>query len=225
MADLFGEVEQDLRAEQARTMVKRYGVVVLLIIIVAAAGAGIWQYLNWQQQKAEARLSGAYFNALQSLNQPGVNDPATQAQKTLPLFRPLTTSGAAGVRSLSRLRMATVESDAGNTKGAIADLDALASDSQAPGPLRDLATLASVQRQLQTGTPAELALRLQGIEQLNSPFRALALETSAMIDLSSGKLDQARQVLRTLLADENATEAIRERANTLLQAISPAAGG
>ena len=221
MADLFGEVEQDVRAEQARAVAKRYGWVFSLVVLAAVIGVGIWQFLNWQQEKTDARLSAAYFTALRSLDGPGLADHSAAG---IALFRPLAGADIAGIRSLARLRLAQLQADTGHLPDAIATLDKLAGDPQAPRPLRDLATLTSVQRQLSTGNLPALALRLQGIEGSDAPFRALALETSAMIDLAGGKTEQSRHLLQLLLADENATDLIRERANTLLQAIPAAAG-
>ncbi len=225
MADLFGEVESDLRAEQARAMAKRYGGVVVGLVLIVVVGAIVWQLLTVRRARNEAKLSAAYFAAMQSTDEAGLANQASARTRSIALFRRLAQADAVGIRSLSRLRLAELQADAGDRAAAVADLDTVAGDLQAPRPLRDLATLASVQRQMSTANPATLALRLQGIEQEGAPFRALALETTAMIDLAAGKTEESRRTLQLLLADENATDAIRERANTLLQAISPPAAG
>ena len=229
VADLFGEVDEDLRAEQARVAVRRFGPALLGLLLVAAAGIGIWQYLVWRQHQLDARLSAAYFAAMRQADQPPLADQKAATAKAIDLFRPLTDAEIPGIRSLARLRISSLQATGGDARGAVASLDALAGDDQAPRPLRDLATLASVQHQLDGKTPdlATLALRLQGIEGAGDPFRDLALETSAAIELAQGKSDAARRTLQTVLADENATDSVRERVNTLLQAIgpTPAAGG
>ena len=222
----MGEVEGDLRAERARAAVRRYGVLVLVLLLLVCAGVGIWQYLAWQRAKQDAQLSTDYLAATHAADEQSGGDLNTVRKNAVALFEPLTKAHDPAIRSLSRLRLAQLEGDLGNDKAAIADLDAVAGDAEAPSAMRQLATLASVQRQIPTVDPATLALRLEGIEQQGAPFRALALETSAMLDLKSGKTDRSRHTLLLLLADENATDAMRERANTLLQALhTPKAAG
>ena len=227
VTDLLSEVDDDLRAERARLIVRRYGALVLALLLLACAAIGIWQYLIWQHAKQDAKLSADYLAATHAADEQSGTDLDATRKHAVALFQPLTRAGDPAIRSLSRLRLAQLQGDTGDEKAAIADLDAVAGDGQAPSALRQLATLAAVQRQLSSVDPATLALRLEGIEQPGSPFRALALETSAMLDLRSGKTDRTRHTLLLLLADENATDAMRERANTLLQAlhVPKAAGG
>ena len=223
VVDLFAEVDEDLRAEQARAIARKYGLLIIGLVLAAVVAVGVWQMLAWQRARTDTKLSAAYFAAMHSADQPSPSDAASR--EAIRLFAPLAGADATGIRTLTRLRLAQLQGDAGDAKAAIADLDQVANDPRAASPLRDLATLASVQRQLATGSPAEMALRLQGIEQPGAPFRALALETSAMIDLAQGRTAQCRRTLQLLLADEDATDAIRERANTLLQAVGPEAAG
>ena len=226
MADLFGEVDEDLRAEQARVAVRRFGPAILGIVLVAVIGVGIWQYLVWRQAQAGAKLSAGYFAAMQQADQPPLAGGKDQTAKAIALFQPLATSDVAGIRALARLRLASLQVSAGDEKAAVATLDALAGDAAAPRALRDLATLTSVQHQLDAKKPdlPTLALRLGGIEDGDGPFRDLALETAAAIDLAQGRADAARHTLGVILADENASDSIRERVNTLLQAIAQTAG-
>ncbi len=220
MADIYGEVEDDLRAEQARLLARKYGLVVAAVLLAAIAAVGIWQALIWQHARSDARLSAQYFSAMQVADKTVPADQSSNTAAAIAAFKPLGQSDAPEIRSLSRLRLAQLEGEAGHPAQALADLDAVASDQAAAPALRDLATLASVQRQMTTADPAALALRLQTIEQPGAPFRVLALETSAMLDVKRGRVAAARHTLQLLLADENATDGVRERANTLLQALS-----
>ena len=68
----------------------------------------------------------------------------------------------------------------------------------------------------------QAASKLAILEQPGAPFRPLALETGAMIDLAAGHTDATRRTLSLLVADGGAPTSLRERASTMLQALGPA---
>ena len=51
MPDIFDEVNEDLRADRARTLLRRYGGLLAAGALLVVAGAGGWQV--WQRHEAE----------------------------------------------------------------------------------------------------------------------------------------------------------------------------
>ena len=232
MTDLFREIDEDVRAEQIRLAVRRYGWLVGLAVLVVLVGVGAWQAIAYRDRQAEARLSAAYLHATRqaddlATNGFGGNSPElTRARDAaIASFAPLEGAADPGIRTLARLRAAQLLTDRGDAAGAIRLLDAVAGDAAAEQALRDEATLFSVERQLATGDPDVLHKRLDGIEEPGGAFRALAFEAQASIDLARGRMAEARREIELVFTDGAAPQGARERAATLLQAIGPQAPG
>ncbi len=80
MADIFDEVAEDLRAERAQALLRRYGglmLAVALLVIAAVAAGQVWQ---WYQARQNARAASAYFAAMAQADAiPAAGDPAQRA--------------------------------------------------------------------------------------------------------------------------------------------------
>ena len=240
MADLFAEVDEDVRAERARAAARRWAPAAAAAAVVAVVAVGCWQALLSHRDARDARLSGLFFTAQMAADaqsQQTAQGGGADAARALALFGSLQNAPRPGIRTLARLREAQLLGDRGDDTGAIRALDAVASDAAAPETLRQLATLLSVDREIAeptpkaaptsraTPTPEALTARLATLERPGAPFQALALEAGAMIALEQGRTDETRRVLSTLVADGEAPTGVRERASTLLQAIGAAAPG
>ena len=115
-----------------------------------------------------------------------------------------------------RLLQRHVLPEAGDLKGASAIWDQVAGDSSADPLLRDLATLLWVQHQLDQGDPSLLEGRLKPLAAAGNPWRALAEEQLALLDLRQGKNDQAKKMLQRLADDAAAPSGVRGRASGVL---------
>ncbi len=226
MADLFAEVDEDVRAERARAAAKRWAPAFAGLAVVAVIAVGAWQATLSHREARDARLSGLFFDAQNAVDDTSQStQPGAGAARGLALFRSLADAPRPGIRTLARLREAQLLGDRGDNAGAVHALDAVADDAAAPETLRELATLLSVERQMSGPSAAQQAARLATLERPGAPFRALALEAGATIALEQGHTDETRRVLSTLVADGEAPTGVRERAGTLLQAIGAAAPG
>ena len=227
MTDVFREIDEEVRAEQVRLAIRRYGWMVALAVLVVLLGVGGWQAVAWRERQAQARLSAAYLHATRqaddlATNGFGGNSPQLVAARDAAIasFAPLEGAGDPGIRTLARLRGAQLLTDKGDTAGAIRLLDAVAGDAAAERALRDVATLFSVERQLATGNADVLHKRLDGIEEPGGAFRALAYETQASLDLARGRVADAKREIELVFTDGAAPQGARERAATLLQALN-----
>ena len=215
VTDIFDEVSEDLRADRARLLAKRYGWVLVLTAVLIVAGVGGWQAWRWNQIKQADAVATSFLNAMRDAGGPGqaMTPARTQAEAD---FLRLANSGPEGYRTLARLRAAALRADAGDLPGALTLWDQLAADTSADPLLRDLANLLWVQHQVDAGDPAAVLGRLAPLVAPGNPWRALALENQALLDIRTNEPGKARDILRQLAADAASPDGVRARANGLL---------
>ena len=212
MPDIFDEVDEDLRAERARKAFQRYGGLMVLAAALVVAGAAGWQVWKAHAAKENARVAQLFLTALD-----GAAGPPGDARKIAALdLAEVARDGNAGYRTLAGLRAAALKADTGDAAGAEALWTQVAADASADRLLRDAAVLQSVLHQLDTADPAVLASRLKPLTVPDNPWRALAEEAQALLDLRQGHTDAARQALKRLGQDVTAPDGVRGRANGLL---------
>jgi hypothetical protein len=209
VVDIFDEVDEDLRAERAEKLLKKYaGLLIAMAVAIVAAAAGWQAWTRYQRQQDTAAASR--FVAAQ------------EGSNALAALDQLAASGPQGYKTLARLRAATLKADAGDRQGAESLWNAVASDSGADPLLRDFASLMATGRDLDRGDPAQLEARLKPLADPTNPWSSLAREQLAMLDLRQGKVDEARKSLQALSIDIAAPSGLRARASALLTGLGSA---
>ena len=218
MVDIFDEVEEDLRAERTRSLLRRYGGLLAGLAVVAVLLVAGWQGWRWYKARDTMTVASAYMGAATQAGAPGAPVPAAgpAQQAALAEFARVAAQGNAGYRSLARLREAAIRADSGDLPAALALWDQVASDGAADPSVRDLANLLWVQRQVDQGDAASLQARLQKLTAPDNLWHALALEDQALIQLRTGATGPARDTLRQVANDMTAPEGVRGRAGNLL---------
>lgn len=218
--DIFDEVQDDLRADRARSLLKRFGglmIVALLLVLAGVGGYEIWR--NYQSRIAQREAVS--FLAAQTI----ADGPPASRAAALPAFLQLAQEAGPGYRTLSRLRAAAIKADTGDAAGAAALWNAVAADTAADLLLRDLATLQWALHQIDAGEPGQLQARLQPLTTAGNAWRPLAMEAQALLALRLGQTDAARDTFKALAADTSAPDGVRGRAGGLLQRLGSAGGG
>jgi hypothetical protein len=209
--DIFDEVEEDLRAERARRLAKRWSGVAIGAVLLALAATGGWQAWRWNEARQAAAAAETYLTLHQSTEREGA-DLATAGNG----FAALSRESPAGYRTLARLRAAALKAETGDAAGAQALWNQVAADNEADPLYRDLATLLSVMNGLDAGDPAQLAARIAPLTADGNPWRASAREAEGLIALRRGANDEARRILEALAADPGAPQGVRERAQRVV---------
>ncbi|MGH7100862.1 MAG: tetratricopeptide repeat protein [Acetobacteraceae bacterium] len=226
MVDIFEEVEADLRAERMRGLLLRYGKVVAAAAIVAGIGILAWQGTVWWQSRQQSRVAAAYFAAVQlegGVN-PAGNDAGGSAKAEAAFAQLAGNSTPVGYRTLAQLRAAALAIGNGQQKLALSLWQEITNDPRA-GPLfSGLGRLLWVMHQIDEvkpgGNTQPLEAELRPLLAADSPWRAVAEETQALIAMARGDKAAARKTLGALRSDPAAPQEVRARAGALLVQLS-----
>ena len=216
MVDIFDEVDEELRAERAQQLLKRYGGLIIaaaLLIVGVAAG---WQAWRWYQTRQDQAAAVEYLTAMNLVESPAGVSNAARNSAAIAMFDKIETTAPEGYRTLARLRGAAAMAASGDLPRALALWDQVAGDSSADPLLRDLANLMWVEHQIDSGDPAVLQARLKTLAAPENAWHTLAEEQLALLDMRLGKPDDAKTILRLLAQDTTAPNGVRGRANILL---------
>jgi hypothetical protein len=216
VVDIFDEVDEELRAERAQKLLKRYGGAIIACALLVVGIAAGWQAWRWYQTKQDQAAAVEYLTAMTLAEAPaGISDPARNTAAVAVLDK-LETTAPEGYRTLARLRAAPAKAALGDLPGALALWDQVAADSSADPLLRDLASLMWAEHQIDSGDPALLQARLAPLAKPDNAWHALADEQLALLAMRLGKPDDAKTILRRLAQDTTAPNGVRGRASTLL---------
>ncbi len=187
MADIFHEVEEDLRRDQAAAIWKKYGSYIigaaLLLVLAVAAQWGWTKYTTNQQMQASADfLSAASARDLK--------------QREAVLGKIAAEGGTYGV--LARFRLAETAIEGGDKAKARGILGEIAKDGAADKPLRDLALVQAALLELEIGKPEAAADLVRDLTKEGEPYRLSALEVTGLAAMAAGDTAKAKTTFETL---------------------------
>jgi hypothetical protein len=217
VADIFQEVDEEVRREQLKKLWQRYGNYIVAACIVVVVAIGGWRGYEWWQSK-KAVESGAAFEQAIALAASGKHEEAEAA------FAKLATDGTAGYRILARLREAAQIART-DPKAAVKAYDEIAADRGVDQSMQDLATLRAAYLLVDTSSYADMRARLEPLTEANRPFRHSARELLALSAWKEGDTAAVRQWTDAILADPQSPPGVRSRAEVLSELISPSGKG
>ncbi len=211
MADIFREVDEEVRAERARALWRKYGVLVVGAAVLAVLAVGGFQL--WKHMQAEAAAE-ASLRLEEAVALAGRDEPADAAAA----FAALAAEGG-GAGLLARFGEAATLARQGDASAALARYAALAADEDAAPVYRDLARLFQGMAELDAGRP-EAAITV--LESLSGPLRYSAAETIAAARAALGETTAAVAGFKALADDPDAPAGVRRRASEMLAALGDA---
>ncbi len=205
------EVTEEVERDKLFGYVRRYGWIAILLIILLVGGAA-WNEIRKARLTSAAETQGdAILSALDA-------DDAASRNQALAELLEVTPDRSAAVTSLIYAGTAGAGEDA-NVATAIAELDAVAADSDLALHVRDLAAFKAVLIGAQTLSPDERLSRLASLSAPGGAYRLLALEQTALAQLDAGDTDAAIGTLRDILFDAGVTQGLRQRVSQLIVAL------
>ena len=217
MADIFQEVDEEVRREQFKKLWQRYGNYIIAACILIVVAAAAWRGYEWWEGK-RAVEAGAAFEQAVSLAEAGKHQEAEAA------FAKLASDGTAGYRVLARLREAA-ELASTDRAAAIKAYDEIAADRSAGQVIQDLATLRAGYLQVDTSTYGEMRARLEPLTGPERAFRYSARELLALSAWKGGDIGAARQWADMIITDPQTPPAARSRAEVLSELIAASGKG
>ena len=217
MADIFNEIDEELRQEKIHKLWDRYGVLVLVLAVAVVAAVAGWRfYDHWRVQQSEAQ--GAAFAAATALVGAGDLVGAEQA------FAKLSGQSTGGYPALSALRAAALKAENGDAPGALAAFDAVARAATTPPLLADLARIRAAGVAVDVEDRATLEARVAPLAAAGRPFRGEARELLALAAWKAGDTVNATKWIGDIEADPETPRDLAERSamlSSLIKAQAP----
>ncbi|WP_299373317.1 tetratricopeptide repeat protein [uncultured Kiloniella sp.] len=212
MADIFQEVEEDLKRERVEVLWKKYGKWAIgAAVLVVAATAG---FQGWESYKSTVQAEkSATFAAALELSQAGKAD---EAEKVL---TPLAQSDD-GYGTLARFEQARLLVEAGDTTAAVKVWDEIAASSPPLSTLKDVASLLAAMHLVADGDLADVKQRLAGLAVANGAFRYSAIELQAIVALREGDNTAAKALFQQLIDDVDTPNGIKSRSSQILESLA-----
>jgi len=201
----INEVSEEVRRERLYGYLRRYGWIAVALVLLLVGGAAFNEYRSAQRQAAAEAAGDALLAALEE------NDPGARAV-AMGAIAPEGSSTA-----VTLLWRAALQEEVGDIVGAAETLNALAVDPEVPVRYRDLAAFKAAM--LPTDDVATRRAALDALSQPGQPFRLLALEQMAYLELAAGQTDAAITVLRQIEEDAGVTRGQTDRVQGLLLAL------
>lgn len=217
LADIFHEVDEEVRRERLKKLWDRYGNHILALAFLVVAGIGGWRgYEYWQDQ--QAAKAGAAFEDAVALVEAGKHREAAD------MFARIATDAPGGYRVLSRMREAT-ETGMQDAKAAVAAFDAVAADTSVRPVLRDMAALRAAFLLLDTAPYSEIQARLAPRAAAGQAVRHSARELLALSAWRANDSGASRRWAEMIVNDGETPASIRARIEILLAVLPPQAKG
>lgn len=214
VADIFREVDEELRRDRAAQLWKKYGRYVIggaVAVVLATLAYQLWQ--TWDRERRLERSER--FTAALQLAVGHDGDAAVLALAELG-------GPDGGYGTLAAFERARILAEQGRREEALAIWDELSGDTASGRALQAAATLFYVMHQIDDGDPAALRAKLQPLVIAGNGFRPTARELMAVLALRQGDREQARQIYTELADDLDAPPGLRARAAQMVAALKGA---
>lgn len=207
MADIFQEVDEDVRRDRALEFWRKYGkwaTGAAVAVVLGIAGYNGWKrYDVSQREGASVRLEAT------------VNELRTDKPKALSGLEGMGSDAPAPYGALARMRAAQARAEAGE-RDAAAGQYGMAAGALSPPEMRDMALLLALMQRFDTAPPEELRAALEPLTAADRPLRIPAQELMASLALRTGDVAKAREIFTALSTDIASPPGTRTRAVDML---------
>ena len=204
MADVFYEVDEQLRSARLKSLFRRgWPFAAGLLALVLAAALCVWAW-RAHETAAEGENSQRYADAMQLLSAGDTKDAATK-------FAVLAKDGTPAYRGLSLMQQAGIRMKVEDAVGAAGLLDQAASAAH-DRLTTDGAKLRAAFLLMDTIPYDQLRARLEPLTAEGRPYRMLAREGLAVAELANGRTPEAKSDFQVLSLSSDVSDATRARA-------------
>lgn len=212
MVDIFDEVSEEMRKDDVRAFLKKYGpwaAAAVVSLVLSVAGYQFWTF----QTKSVSNAASDQFMVAASNAAAGQLDAADEA------FAQLADNGPNGYAVLALFNRADLALQRGDRDAAIGFFNEAAERSSEP-LTRDTAIYEAAMLQFDDLSFDDLSLRLQSLTSSDSAYSVLARELVAAAALREERWDDARGRYQILTIALDAPPGVAQRAREALSYIN-----
>ncbi len=203
MADIFDEINEELKQDRMTALWQRYGKYVIAFVVAIVAGVSLTQGYSYYSQKRDARSADVFFNAILSDDVGGALEAVTEELSD-------------GYVLLAEFRFAAALAENGQAAESEQHYLSIAARDDIQQIYSDIALLLSVMQAPLSTQVSALQTRLDPLISSASPLKGLALEQAAALDVRRGNREAAIEKLNELVALTDIPESLRQRASQIL---------
>jgi len=201
-------VSEELRRDRLYRNMRKYGWIAIFLVIMLVGAAAYREYLKSQAEK-EAELFGT--SIIDALNEKNAADRISKLQEI----------NAPGENARAVVAMLLSAETIGNETASleVSNLSDASEDLSIDAHYRDLLIFKML---INSSETMNLDERMKGFKVLSkpgNPFRLLAEEQMALIELELGNTDRAIEKISQILLDAELTAGLRNRATQMMVAL------
>ena len=202
------EVSEELRRDRLYRNMRKYGWIAILLVIVIVGAATYREYLK-SQAEMEAELFGT--SIIEALNERNAADRISKLQKI----------NAPGENAKAVVAMLLSAESIGNETASLEmnNLSDAIEVSSIDPHYRDLLNFKTLLKSSEIMNLDERMKAFSALSKPGNPFRLLAEEQMALIELELGNTDSAIEKISNILLDAELTAGLRNRATQMMIAL------
>jgi hypothetical protein len=202
------EVSEELRRDRLYRNIRKYGWLAILLVVLVVGGAMYREYLKSKTETAAQLFGTSIINALGEKN---IDDRISKLQKI----------NAPGDNAKVVIAMLLSAELNGSESPALekSSLSTITEGSSIDAHYRELFNFKILLGSAETLSLEERATAFEALSKPGNPFRLLAEEQLALIELEQGYIDNAVEKISQILLDAELTAGLRNRATQMMIAL------
>jgi hypothetical protein len=202
------EVSEELRRDRLYRNIRKYGWLAILLVVLVVGGATYREYLKSKTETAAQIFGTSIINALGEKN---IDDRISKLQKI----------NAPGDNAKVVIAMLLSAELNGSESPALekSSLSTITEGSSIDAHYRELLNFKILLGSAETLSLEERATAFEALSKPGNPFRLLAEEQLALIELEQGYIDNAVEKISQILLDAELTAGLRNRATQMMIAL------
>ena len=212
MADIFQEIDDELRQDRAARIWKKYGkyaIGVAILILVAVGGYRFWQ----EKESTQLSEDSASYSSAINLAEKG------RVEESMKIIDRLAAKGSYGYAILARFQQAVLFGHKKDDAAAVKALRNIADDPDIPIIFKEFADIQLAIYQYAESDPGQLISRLESVGQLGSPWYPFVQETKALMLIKMGDNAGAKLIFKELADADGTPTRMRVRVSEILMAL------
>ncbi|RDJ24148.1 hypothetical protein DWF00_03420 [Bosea caraganae] len=208
MADIFREIDEEVRRDKAAELWKKYGTFITALVVLAVLGVAGWQFWLHRELQASQAVGAKLEEALKASR----DNRGAEAESILV---ELSANAPAGYRQIARFRLAAETAKRDATAGATA-FDGLANDATLDQLYRDLARLRAGMLRVDLVPYTEIRTALEPLATPQGVWRHSAREFLGIAAMKANLFDDAGRWFDAIVTDPASPQVLRQRTDLYL---------